>query len=275
MKVTIITVTYNSALYLEQCIQSVIGQHYHDIEHIIIDGGSTDGTLEIIQRYKSHIAQWVSEPDHGMYDAINKGMRLANGDVIGTLNSDDILAGRDVISAVVNSFNNYHVDAVYGDIVYVQPSNTDKVWRVWKGCQYNRNKFKYGWMPAHPSFYIRKNLVEKCGFYETHFYSAADYEFMTRYLYYFQVKARYLPKLIVKMRSGGMSNGSISRRLRANRRDYLAMKKNHIPFALIVSILKPLSKLYQYRNRMRNPFQFFPSRNERPDFIPSQKNTAL
>jgi glycosyltransferase involved in cell wall biosynthesis len=275
MKVTIITVTYNSAKWLEQCIQSVIGQHYHDIEHIIIDGGSTDATLDIIKRYEPHIAQWISEKDDGMYDAINKGMKMATGDIIGTLNSDDILASRDVIGSIVNSFTYYDVEAVYGDIVYVQPSNTQQIIRVWKGNEYNRQKFKFGWMPAHPSFYISKKLIERCGYYETHFYSASDYEFMTRYLYYYKVNARYLPKLVVKMRAGGMSNGSIARRLRANRRDYLAMKKNNIPFALFVSILKPLRKLRQYKNILTNSFYFNTNRNERLDFIPSEKNTAI
>ena len=275
MKVTIITVTYNSAIYLEQCIQSVIGQHYHDIEHIIVDGGSTDGTLDIIAQYQSKIAKWVSEPDHCMYDAINKGMRMATGDIIGTLNSDDILASREVIGSIAHSFKYSGAEAIYGDIVYVQPSDLNNVLRIWNGSDYNRNKFKYGWMPAHPSFYIRRSLIEKYGFYETHFYSAADYEFMARYLFFHKVDACYLPKLIVKMRMGGMSNGSLSRRLRANRRDYLAMKKNNIPFPLLASILKPLSKLYQYKNSIINPFLFFPARNERPNFVPSEKNTAI
>ncbi|MEO5892434.1 MAG: glycosyltransferase family 2 protein [Ferruginibacter sp.] len=277
MKVTIITVTFNSEKYLEQCIQSVIKQHYHDIEHIIIDGGSTDSTIDIIRRYKSHIAHWVSEKDNGMYHAINKGMQMATGDIIGTLNSDDVLASRDVIGSIVNSFSHGKVEAVYGDIVYVQQTNMQKILRVWKGGEYNRKKFKFGWMPAHPSFYISKKLIERCGYYETHFYTAADYEFMTRYLYFHNVNARYLPKLIVKMRTGGMSNESISRRLRANRRDYLAMKKNNIPFALIVSILKPLRKLRQYVTA--DPYTVQPTpathRSEWPVFIPSEKNTVV
>jgi glycosyltransferase len=273
MKVTIITVTYNSAKYLEQCIQSVIRQHYQDIEHIIIDGGSTDATLDIIKRYESHIAHWISEKDNGMYDAINKGMRIATGDVIGTLNSDDILASRDVIGAIVDSFTYSNVEAVYGDIVYVQQTNVQKILRVWKGGEYNRKKFRFGWMPAHPSFYISKKLIDRCGYYETHFYTAADYEFMTRYLFFHKVNARYLPKLVVKMRAGGMSNENISRRLRANRRDYLAMKKNNIPFALFVSILKPLRKLHQFI--IPGSFSFTPKRTEWAVFVPSENNTAI
>ena len=249
MKVTIITVTLNSAKYLEDCIQSVIEQDYKDIEHIVIDGGSTDGTLAIIEKYKDHIYRWVSEKDGGMYDAINKGMRMANGDIIGTLNSDDILASRDVVSTIIASFNQQQVDAVYGDLVYVDPRDTKIVKRVWKGLPFKRSRYKYGWMPAHPTFYFRKKLLENFGYYETHYFTASDYEFMARYLFYFRVNAWYIPKLIVKMRTGGMSNISIAKRLRANRRDYLAMKRNRIPFPFAVSLLKPLIKLHQFKRK--------------------------
>lgn len=275
MKVTIITVTYNSAKFLEQSLQSVISQHYSDIEHIIIDGGSTDGTLDIIKKYQPHIARWISEKDSGMYDAINKGMRMATGDIIGTLNSDDMLASRDVVTAIVNNFTRYNAEAVYGDIVYVQQDNTQKVLRTWNGDEYNREKIKYGWMPAHPSFYIRKKIIERCGFYETHFYTAADYEFMIRYLYFHSVNACYLPKLIVRMRSGGMSNGSISRRLRANRRDYLAMKKNKVPFAMFISILKPLRKIHQFKNIFTNSFAYLFRETPAPDFINAEQKVVV
>lgn len=249
MKVTIITATYNSAKYLEGCIQSVIRQDYPHIEHIIVDGKSTDNTLAIITKYESHLYKWISETDRGMYDAINKGMAMATGDIIGILNSDDELASPDVITAVVNAFNAHGTDTIYGDLEYVDPNNLNKIYRVWKGKPYRRKLFRYGWMPAHPTFYIRKHLVEKYGGYENHYFSAADYEFMSRYLYHFRVSAYYLPKLLVKMRRGGQSNNSILKRLRANRRDYLAMKRNKIPFPFLVSILKPLSKLHQYRKR--------------------------
>jgi glycosyltransferase len=272
MKVTIITVTYNSAEWLEQCIQSVIGQHHPNIEHIIVDGGSTDATLDIIRRYEPYIAQWISEKDNGMYDAINKGMRMATGDIIGTLNSDDMLASRDVVTAIVNQFKYNDVQAVYGDIVYVQQNNLQKILRVWKGGDYSRYKFRFGWMPAHPSFYICRNLVEQYGNYETHFYTAADYEFMTRYLYSHHVKASYLPKLIVKMRAGGMSNGNVFRRLRANRRDYLAMKKNNIPFAFFISILKPLRKIHQFRKIRYGSISLGASGRREPELISVKKN---
>lgn len=246
MKVTLLTVTYNSEKYLEECIHSVISQTYPNIEHIIIDAASTDGTLDIIRHYDNHIAQWISEKDNGMYDAINKGIALATGSVIGILNSDDRLASADVIEGIVRCFQDHQVDAVYGDLVYVEQLNMQNVLRYWKGMSYKRYRFNYGWMPAHPTFYVRTNLIADLGGYETHYYTAADYEFMARYLYRFRINARYLSKLIVKMRAGGQSNKNIKIRLRANRRDYLAMKKNKIPFPFAVSILKPIIKLHQY-----------------------------
>jgi glycosyltransferase len=246
MKVTIITVTYNSAKYLEDCINSVVNQTYPEIEHIIIDAASTDGTLDIIRSYENQIAKWVSETDKGMYDAINKGMEMATGDVIGILNSDDMLATKDVIAEIVNCFIQHKVDSVYGDLVYVDQVNTKRIIRYWKGFSYKRYRFNYGWMPAHPTFYFKRELLKELGGYESHYFTAADYEFMARYLYRFRISAKYISMLIVKMRVGGQSNRNIKSRLRANRRDYLAMKINKIPFPFIASILKPLIKLRQY-----------------------------
>ena len=248
MKVTIITVTYNSAKYVEDCINSVIRQNYKNIEYIIVDGNSADNTIEIVKNFSSHISKIISEDDDGMYDALNKGMQIATGDVIGILNSDDVLASEDVISEIVNCFEKNNVDSLYGDLVYVDPFDLQKVLRFWKGLPYQKARFKYGWMPAHPTFYVRRDLIEKYGGYQSHYFTAADFEFMSRYLYYFNVTSFYLPKLIVKMRAGGASNESFYGRLRANRRDYLAMKKNKIPFPLIVSILKPLIKMPQFYN---------------------------
>jgi glycosyltransferase involved in cell wall biosynthesis len=251
MKVTLITATYNSARHLEDCILSVIRQNYPQIEHIIVDGGSTDGTIDIIKKYENRIAAWISEKDRGMYDAINKGMKMATGDVIGILNSDDMLDAEDVISAIVGAFREKQVDSLYGDLEYVDPVDTNKIYRIWKGKPYDRKLFHYGWMPAHPTFYFKRSLLEKYGGYENHYFTAADYEFMARYLYKYRISSYYLPKLLVKMRRGGQSNSSIYKRLRANRRDYLAMKKSGIPFAFFVSILKPLSKIHQYYKKVK------------------------
>ncbi|HMJ47543.1 MAG TPA: glycosyltransferase family 2 protein [Ferruginibacter sp.] len=245
MKVTIITPTFNSSTHLEDCIRSIESQTYKNIEHIIVDGKSTDDTLEIVRRHPQ--IKWMSEFDRGMYDAINKGMSIATGEIIGILNSDDILDGKDVIESIVTAFETKKTDTIYGDLDIVESDDMSKIYRVWKGKPYKRSLFRQGWMPAHPTFYIKRSLVEKYGGYENHYYSAADYEFMARYLFTHKLSSYYLPKLIVKMRRGGQSNNDIKMRLRANRRDYLAMKKNKIPFPFIVSILKPLSKLHQYK----------------------------
>ena len=247
LKVSIITVTHNSEKFLADCISSVQMQNYPNIEHIIIDGKSQDGTLDIIRKYEKGISRWVSETDKGMYDALNKGMKMATGDVIGILNSDDVLDNDHVILQIVKEFVANKADAVYGDLQYVAQDDIERVLRIWRGQPYKRSRFQLGWMPAHPTFYIKRSMVEKFGGYETHYFSAADYEFMARYLFHHRVSASYLPQLIVRMRVGGASNKTLKHRLRGNRRDYLAMKRNKIPFAFLVSILKPLIKLHQFR----------------------------
>lgn len=254
MKVSLITATLNSSKYLEDSIRSVINQRYPHIEHIIIDGGSTDKTLSVIRQYENHISKWISEKDNGMYHAINKGMKMATGDIIGILNSDDLFASPDVISEIVNCFYNNTVESVYGDLVYVDATDTSLVHRYWKGQVYKRSRFNYGWMPAHPTFYFKRELLSKYGGYENHYHTAADYEFMARYLFLNNVSAMYLPKLLVRMRIGGASNGNIYKRLRANRRDYLAMKKNKVPLPFLASALKPVRKLPQYYKSYINNF---------------------
>ncbi|MFM7710126.1 MAG: glycosyltransferase family 2 protein [Ferruginibacter sp.] len=249
IKVTIITVTYNSEKHLEDCLLSVREQTYPNIEHIVIDGKSTDQTIAIIQKNAKNIAAWISETDKGMYDAINKGMRMSTGDVIGILNSDDVLENPEAVSVIARTFEEQQVDSVYGDLEYVDMHDLTKVHRIWKGKPYKRSLFHHGWMPAHPTFYFRRSVFEQYGGYENHFYSAADYELMSRYLYKHRISAYYIPQLLVKMRVGGQSNRSLKMRLRANRRDYLAMRKNKIPFPFFVSILKPLSKLHQFYGR--------------------------
>ena len=248
MKVSIITVTLNSEKYLSDCIRSVRGQNYKNIEHIIIDGKSTDGTLRIIHRNLDSIASWISEVDKGMYDAINKGLQMATGDIVGILNSDDMFASADSVRSIVDCFQTTKTDSIYGNLIYVDPKNTQKVVRFWKGDHYKRSRFRYGWMPAHPTFYIRRELLSQHGMYENHYFTAADYEFMARYLFRNKVSSQYLDTMLVKMRTGGLSNGSFKKWFRANRRDYLAMKENKIPFSFIVSIMKPLLKLPQFKS---------------------------
>jgi glycosyltransferase len=248
MKVSIITVTMNSEKYLADCINSVRRQNHKDIEHIIIDGKSTDRTIAIILQNLNHISYWISETDRGMYDAINKGLQMATGDIVGILNSDDMFASADAVKSIVDCFETTDTDSVYGDLVYVDAANTQKVIRYWKGVSYKRSRFRYGWMPAHPTFYVRRELIRQYGLYENHYYTAADYEFMARYLFLHKVSSQYIDAMLVKMRNGGISNENLKSRLRANRRDFLAMRKNQIPFSFFVSILKPLIKLPQFNS---------------------------
>ena len=230
MKVSIITVTYNSERFLKNAIQSVYHQDYPEIEYIIVDGGSSDQTLSIIEQNSACVSKWISEKDDGMYDAINKGMKMATGEIIGILNSDDMLATKDIISKIVSCFKEQKVDSIFGDLLYVDAEETNKIHRFWKGMQYKRESFNLGWMPAHPTFYVRKEIVDQLGGYEPNYFSASDFELMTRYLYKHRISSHYLPELFVKMRKGGMSNGSLKKRLRANRRDYLALKKTKFHF---------------------------------------------
>lgn len=246
MKITIITVTYNCEKYLDQCIQSVLNQSYKNIEYIIVDGKSNDNTINIIKKYDNQITKWISEPDKGMFDALNKGMKIATGDVIGVLHSDDVFASEDVLETIVNAFQQNKVDTLYGDLNYVYEEDIFKIYRKWEGKPFHRNLFISGWMPAHPAFYFRSSLLDKYGNYEIEFYSASDYEFMARYLYKHNLSSIYIPKLIIRMRRGGLSNNNFLKRIEANRNDYRAMKANGIPFPLFVSLLKPFSKLHQY-----------------------------
>jgi glycosyltransferase len=262
MKVSIITVTKNSAKYLSDCITSVRRQNFKNIEYIVIDGQSTDGTLDIIQQNSDYIDYWISEADRGMYDAINKGISQATGDIIGILNSDDMYASADSVRSIVDCFETTGTDSVYGDLVYVDAQNTQKVLRYWKGGSYKRSRFRYGWMPAHPTFYIKRELIQKYGLYENHYYTAADYEFMARYLFLHKVSAQYIDTMLVKMRSGGISNVTFKSRLRANRRDFLAMRKNKIPFSFIVSVLKPLIKIPQFNSAYAK--QYMMANHEEP-----------
>ena len=266
MKVSIITVTMNSEKYLSDCIRSVVQQNYKNIEHIIIDGKSTDGTLSIIQKNSNSISYWISEADRGMYDAINKGLQIATGDIVGILNSDDMFASADSVRSIVDCFHTTGTDSVYGDLIYVDPENTQKVIRYWKGEMYKRYRFRYGWMPAHPTFYMRRDLIKQYGLYENHYYTAADYEFMARYLFLHKVSSTYIDSMLVKMRSGGLSNITLKSRFRANRRDFLAMKKNKIPFSFFVSVLKPLIKIPQFKSSYAK--QYMLTDTEEPIFIP-------
>lgn len=246
MKLSIITATYNSAATLHDTLDCVQQQDYADIEHIIVDGGSTDNTLDIVKGF-AHITKIVSEKDNGIYDAMNKGIAMATGDIIAILNSDDVYASPNVLSLVVKAFeDNPSAQALYANLQFVQRDDLSKPVRLWKAGQYKTNSFYYGWMPPHPTFFVKEEVYKKTGVFNTALGSAADYELMLRILLKHRIKAIYLDKVIIKMRIGGVSTESLKNRIKANKQDRMAWKVNNLtpfPFTLY---LKPIRKIGQF-----------------------------
>jgi glycosyltransferase involved in cell wall biosynthesis len=245
MSITLITPVWNNADTIGHCLRSIKDQT-SACQHILVDGGSTDGTLEIIEQHKAPDTILISEPDQGMYDAINKGLELANGEVVGILNADDFYPTTDVLEKVAAAFSDPSVDASYGDLLYVDREDTGKVIRTWRSGAYRREKFYAGWMPPHPTFYLRRRLYQKHGGYRLDLGSAADYELMLRMLLKYKANAAYIPHVLVHMRNQGMSNASLSNRLKANRNDRQAWRVNGIrprPWTLVA---KPLGKIRQW-----------------------------
>lgn len=246
MKISVITASWNSAATIEDTLRSVTSQDHPDIEYIIIDGGSTDGTLDIVERYRSRISQVVSGKDGGIYFALNKGISLATGEVIALLHSDDFYADNQVLSRVAACFEKNTCDSVYGDLQYVDQEDTSKVTRTWISGEYVHGRFLKGWMPPHPAFFLRRSCYEKYGSFNTSFRTAADYELMLRMLHKHRVSTAYLPGVLVKMRTGGASNVTLKARIKANREDRRAWAVNELQPGLFTLIRKPLSKLGQF-----------------------------
>jgi glycosyltransferase involved in cell wall biosynthesis len=244
LKISLITVTRNAEKTIRRCIESVIAQNYNNIEYIIIDGGSTDATMQIVSQYKQHIHLFISEPDEGIYDAMNKGIKKSSGNIIGILNSDDYFAYNDVISCVASAFTRQTADVVYGNLDYVSPKGA--IIRKWHSGAYTTGMFNWGWMPPHPTFYCKRSLFEKMGLYDLQFGTAADYELMLRFIHLNKVNVYYLNKTMVKMNIGGISNKTYLNRLNAWIFDYKAMRKNGVKFPLLCIIFKPVRKIMQY-----------------------------
>ena len=243
--ISVITTVLNGAGSIRDCIESVQGQK-EPVEHIIIDGDSTDETLEIINEYKSCLAKVVSGKDKGVYDGINKGIQLAECNIVGLLHADDFYPKLDILSKVVNAFTNQDVESCYGDLVYVNLENTNQIVRYWRAGRYNSRRFYWGWMPPHPTFFVRRQVYERYGRFRLDMGSAADYELMLRLLVKHKISTTYIPEVMVKMRTGGMSNVSLKNRLLANRNDRLGWKVNNLnpyPWTLF---FKPLFKIGQY-----------------------------
>lgn len=247
MKVTIITVSFNSAATIESTFQSVEEQTYPNIEYIVVDGGSTDGTLGLIDKYKKIISKSVSEPDQGLYDAMNKGIKMATGDVIGLINSDDLFFDNDAIMKVTETFmSNSKLDSVYSDLYYVSEFDTNKIIRKWVTGK--QKKFKYGWHPAHPTFYIKKKIYDDFGLFDLKFKLAADFEIMLRFLEKHKITTKYLNQSLVKMRLGGETNKSIKNIFNQNLECINAFRENEIYVnPLLYPILRIIPKLLQFK----------------------------
>ncbi len=245
MKVSIVTVTYNSGKTVLDTLRSVRNQSYTNIEHVVVDGRSQDDTLAIVKQFQ-HNGVLVSEKDNGIYDAMNKGIGLAKGDIIGILNSDDYLADDSVIERIVKTFAETNCDAVYGDLLYVHQTNTQQVTRKWVAGKFSRKKFLRGWMPPHPTFYVRRSLYEKYGLFNVQLKSSADYDLLLRFLFVNQVKVEYMPGVLIHMRTGGQSTKSLINRLKAHREDYKAWKLNELRPNWYTLLLKPLRKVSQF-----------------------------
>lgn len=249
MRISIITATYNSAAHIAACLASVNSQTHKNIEHIIVDGASTDNTLEIIKATPNRVAKIISEPDKGIYDAMNKGIKLATGDIIGILNSDDFYASNTIIETVVKTFQEKNVDSVFGNLDFVASDNPEKVIRHWKCTSFIRGSFAKGWHPPHPTFFVKREVYEKYGIFDTSLNVSADFELMLRMLERHQISTCFIDKTIVKMRYGGESTGSLKKIIKGNRNIMKAFKKNEIKVSPFYTFNRLLHKALQFLKR--------------------------
>jgi len=248
VKISLITAVYNNRDTLPNALDSALSQTYAEVEHIVIDGGSTDGTLETLRSYENRLALVISEPDQGIYDALNKGILLASGDVIGFLHSDDLFNDDFVLGRVADAFSNFQVDAVYGDLKYVQKDNLERVVRYWQAGAFSRSRLGWGWMAPHPTFFVRRRVYECLGLFDVSYRIAADYDFMIRLLSSDAVQVAYVPHVLVKMRLGGVSNRSLKNIVQKTMEDYRVLKSNKVG-GLGALVLKNFSKLEQFWTR--------------------------
>lgn len=249
-KITIVTVAYNAAGTIADTIRSVAAQDYAHVEHIVIDGASSDGTLEIVQKTEGRVSRLVSQPDRGIYDAMNKGIAMATGDVIGFLNADDIYAHKGVLARVAAVFAENMVDACYGDLVYVDREDIRRAVRYWKSKPYEPGLCLKGWMPAHPTFFVRRQIYIDNGGFDIEFRRQADFDLALRLFEVHRINAKYIPEILVRMRAGGLSNNSIRGVVEGNLEAYRACRKhgfNVTPFFMVRKISSRVPQFFRSR----------------------------
>lgn len=242
MKISIITAAWNSAATIEDTLRSILAQTYQDWECIVIDGASSDGTQNILRSYETRFSgrlHWISEPDQGIYDAMNKGIAMATGEVIGMLNSDDLFIDAEVLTDIASAFEDRQIACIHGNLYFVRHDDTNRIVRIWESSPYKPNSFARGWHPAHPTFYVRREYYIRLGGYDIAFPVSADFELMLRFLEKHRLHSHFINRFLVKMRMGGESTGSLRSIYVGNRNVMKAFHKNGIP----VSPLYPVFRL--------------------------------
>jgi glycosyltransferase len=245
LKISVITVVFNRRDTIEDALRSVASQVYGNVEHIVVDGGSSDGTMDVLNACRGQLDVLLSEADSGIYDALNKGIALSTGDVVGFLHSDDVFADTRVLSRIAEVFADEAVGAAYGDLVYVHEVDMARVIRHWSAGNFSKSKLTWGWMPPHPTFYVRRSLYAQLGSFDLRYSISADYDTMLRFLGRGQVRATYIPEVLIKMRLGGVSNRSLANILQKSWEDYLALRRNGVG-GLGALVWKNLSKVGQF-----------------------------
>lgn len=247
-RISVVTAVYNRADTIGQALDSVLSQTQTNVDSVVIDGASTDETCNVLERYRSRLSVLVSEPDRGIYDALNKGIRCSHGDVVGFLHADDLFANNDVLRKISKVFDELDVEAVYGDLVYVDKNDPGKVLRYWKAGSFDRSKLLRGWMPPHPTFYVRRSVYERLGLFDTRYRIAADYDSIIRFLFVAGIKVAYVPEMFVRMRVGGVSNRSVRTIVQKSLEDYDIIRSHGLG-GVGALLQKNFSKLGQFWRR--------------------------
>jgi glycosyltransferase involved in cell wall biosynthesis len=250
MKISIVTVCFNAATTIEDTIRSVLSQRYSDLEYIIVDGGSNDLTVELIKKYPK-ITKFISEPDRGIFDAMNKGLKMASGDVVAFLNSDDFYIDNNVLNQVRVTFSNPQIDACFADLIYVDQASASKVIRYWKSSNYTSGAFQRGWVPAHPTFFCKRSIFNKLGDFDSNYGNAADFELLFRFIELNKINTTYIPSPLVKMRVGGASNNSIKEIFKQNIK-IVSILKSRFPNMSVAKFIcvKFFSRAQQFFNKI-------------------------